>query len=96
MPELRDRFLQDLGVPDVSVELVADRSLIATVAGFAPGSQAQAGIKLLGGVPGGDLGADVRAAARLQLTEAVEAGRLRVLIAGSCPLREAAAAHPRS
>ncbi|WSQ13719.1 NADP-dependent oxidoreductase [Streptomyces sp. NBC_01231] len=76
---------------DVSVELVADRSRIATIAGFGRG--AQAGIKLLGGSPGADPGTDVRAAARLQLTEAVEAGRLRVLIAGSYPLREAAAAH---
>lgn len=76
---------------DVSVELVADRSRIATIAGFGRG--AQAGIKLLGGSPGADPGTDVREAARLQLTEAVEAGRLRVLIAGSHPLREAAAAH---
>lgn len=76
---------------DVSVELVADRSRIATIAGFGRG--AEAGIKLLGGGPGADPGTDVRAAARLQLTEAVEAGRLRVLIAGSHPLREAAAAH---
>ncbi|MFJ9097362.1 zinc-binding alcohol dehydrogenase family protein [Streptomyces sp. NPDC102405] len=76
---------------DVSVELVADRSRIATIAGFGRG--AQAGIKLLGGSPGADPGTDVRDAARLQLTGAVEAGRLRVLIAGSHPLREAAAAH---
>ncbi|MBW8818618.1 MAG: NADP-dependent oxidoreductase [Streptomyces sp.] len=76
---------------DVSVELVADRSRIATIAGFGRG--AQAGIKLLGGSPGADAGTDVRDAARLQLTEAAEAGRLRVLIAGSHPLREAAAAH---
>ncbi|MFJ1967153.1 NADP-dependent oxidoreductase [Streptomyces sp. NPDC087903] len=76
---------------DVSVELVADRSRIATIAGFGRG--AQAGIKLLGGGPGADPGTDVRAAARLQLTEAAEAGRLRVLVAGSYPLSEAAAAH---
>ncbi|WP_371574642.1 zinc-binding dehydrogenase [Streptomyces sp. NBC_01314] len=76
---------------DVSVELVADRSRIATIAGFARG--AQAGIKLLGGGPGPDPGTDVRAAARLRLTEAAEAARLRVLIAGSYPLGEAAAAH---
>ncbi|MBW8819133.1 MAG: zinc-binding dehydrogenase, partial [Streptomyces sp.] len=76
---------------DVSVELVADRSRVATIAGFGRG--AQVGIKLLGGSPGADPGTDVRDAARLQLTEAVEAGRLRVLIAGSHPLREAAAAH---
>ncbi|MFI1354516.1 zinc-binding alcohol dehydrogenase family protein [Streptomyces sp. NPDC020898] len=76
---------------DVSVELVADRSRIATIAGFARG--AQAGIKLLGGGPGADPGTDIRAAARLRLTEAAEAGRLRVLIAGSYPLHEVAAAH---
>ncbi|WP_327714751.1 NADP-dependent oxidoreductase [Streptomyces sp. NBC_00490] len=76
---------------DVSVELVADRSRIATIAGFARG--AQAGIKLLGGSPGADPGRAIRTAARLRLTEAAEAGRLRVLIAGSHPLREAAAAH---
>ncbi|KFG01869.1 alcohol dehydrogenase [Streptomyces scabiei] len=76
---------------DVSVELVADRSRIATIAGFGRG--AQAGIKLLGGGPGADPGTDVRAAARLQLTEAAEAGRLRVLVAASHPLSEVAAAH---
>lgn len=76
---------------DVSVELVADRSRIATIAGFARG--AQAGIKLLGGGPGADPGTDIRAAARLRLTEAAEAGRLNVLIIGSYPLHEAAAAH---
>lgn len=76
---------------DVSVERVADRSRIATIAGFARGTRA--GIKLLGGAPGADPGTDVRTAARLPLTEAAEAGRLRVLIAGSHPLREAAAAH---
>ncbi|MFI1034514.1 zinc-binding alcohol dehydrogenase family protein [Streptomyces sp. NPDC020951] len=76
---------------DVSVELVADRSRIATIAGFARG--AQAGIKLLGGAPGADPGTDIREAARLQLVEAAAGGRLRVLIAGSHPLREAAAAH---
>ncbi|WP_369241257.1 zinc-binding alcohol dehydrogenase family protein [Streptomyces sp. R21] len=76
---------------DVSVELVADRSRVATIAGFERG--AQAGIKLLGGGPGADPGTAIRDAARLQLTEAAEAGRLRVLIAASHPLREAAAAH---
>ncbi|WBO63194.1 quinone oxidoreductase family protein [Streptomyces camelliae] len=78
---------------DVSVELVADRSRIATIAAFERG--AGAGIKLLGGGPGADPGAEIRAAARLRLTEAAAAGRLRVLIAGSHPLREAAAAHRR-
>jgi NADPH:quinone reductase-like Zn-dependent oxidoreductase len=76
---------------DVSVELVPDRSRIATIASFAHG--AQAGIKLLGGGPGADPGTELRTAARLQLTEAVDAGRLRILVAASYPLREAAAAH---
>ncbi|WP_344401224.1 NADP-dependent oxidoreductase [Streptomyces longisporus] len=76
---------------DVSVELVADRSRIATIAGFERG--ARAGIKLLGGAPGADPGTQVRAAARLQLTAEAEAGRLRILIADTHPLREAAAAH---
>jgi NADPH:quinone reductase-like Zn-dependent oxidoreductase len=79
---------------DVSVELVPDRSRIATIAAFARG--AQAGIKLLGGGPGADPGTEIRAAARLRLTEAVEAGQLRVLIAAAYPLREAAAAHRQS
>ncbi|MFF0156449.1 zinc-binding alcohol dehydrogenase family protein [Streptomyces sp. NPDC005263] len=76
---------------DVSVELVADPARIATIAAFQRG--AQAGIKVLGGAPGADPGTEIRAAARLQLTEAAGAGRLRVLIADSYPLREAAAAH---
>ncbi|WP_436319801.1 zinc-binding dehydrogenase [Streptomyces massasporeus] len=76
---------------DVSVELVADRSRMATVAAFERG--ARAGIKLLGGGPGADPGTDTRAAARLRLTEAAAAGRLRVLIAATHPLHEAAEAH---
>ncbi|WP_318204948.1 NADP-dependent oxidoreductase [Streptomyces sp. SCL15-4] len=78
---------------DVSVELVADRSRVATIAAFERG--VRAGIRLLGGGPGADPGTDIRAAARLPLAEAAGAGRLRVLIAGSHPLREAAAAHRR-
>ncbi|MET7451912.1 NADP-dependent oxidoreductase [Streptomyces sp. NPDC005574] len=79
---------------DVSLELVADRSRIASIAAFARG--AGAGIKLLGGGPGADPGTEVRAAARPQLTEAAEAGRLRILVAGTYPLRDAADAHRQS
>ncbi|MFD7921322.1 zinc-binding alcohol dehydrogenase family protein [Streptomyces sp. NPDC059740] len=78
---------------DVSLELVADRSRIATIAAFERG--AGAGIKRLGGGPGADPGTEIRAAARLQLTEAAQAGRLHVEIAAGYPLREAAAAHRR-
>jgi NADPH:quinone reductase len=62
---------------DVSLELVADRDRIASIAAFARG--AEAGIKLLGGGPGADPGTEIRNAARLQLTELVEQGRLEVL-----------------
>ncbi|MFJ9622466.1 zinc-binding alcohol dehydrogenase family protein [Streptomyces sp. NPDC101181] len=79
---------------DVSVALVRDRSRITTIAGFERG--ARAGIKLLGGEPGADPGTEIRRAARLQLTEAAGAGRLKVMVEESYPLREAAAAHRRS
>ncbi|MFD6330431.1 zinc-binding alcohol dehydrogenase family protein [Streptomyces niveus] len=78
---------------DVSVELVPNRSRIATIAGHERGNRA--GIKLLGGVPGADPGTEIREAARLRLTEAAAAGRLRVLVDDSYPLSEAAAAHHR-
>lgn len=76
---------------DVSLELVADRDRIATIAGFGRGSEA--GIKLLGGGPGADRGEDVRNAARLQLIEAVSNGDLEVFVAGRYPLSEVVAAH---
>nr|WP_322751227.1 MULTISPECIES: zinc-binding dehydrogenase [unclassified Frankia] len=49
--------------------------------------------QLLGGGPGADPGTVIRAAARLHLTEAAAAGRLRILIADTYPLHEAAATH---
>jgi len=61
---------------DVSLELVADRDRIATIAAFARG--AEAGIRMLGGGPGADPGTELRQAARLQLPALVEQGRLRV------------------
>lgn len=76
---------------DVSVELVADRQRIATIAGFARG--AQAGIRLLGGGPGADPGSDIRAAARTDLTRLAGTGRVRVLLAATYPLSEVAQAH---
>jgi NADPH:quinone reductase len=75
---------------DVSLELVADRDRIASIAAFARG--AEAGIKLLGGGPGADPGTELRNAARLQLTELVEQGRLEVL-AHSFELDQVAEAH---
>jgi NADPH2:quinone reductase len=76
---------------DTSLELVVDRQRIVTIAAF--GRAHDVGIKLIGGGPGADPGTAIRDAARLQLTEAVAAGRLRVIVAHSYPLAEAAAAH---
>ncbi|TFV58569.1 NADP-dependent oxidoreductase [Geodermatophilus sp. DF01-2] len=76
---------------DVSLELVADRRRIATIAAF--GRAAADGIQALGGGPGADPGAELRDAARLELAEAAGAGRLEVVVAGTFPLEEVAAAH---
>jgi NADPH:quinone reductase len=75
---------------DVSLELVADRARIATVAAF--GRAGEAGIKALGGAPGADPGTELRAAARSELAELAGAGRLTVQVACTFPLAEAAAA----
>jgi NADPH:quinone reductase len=76
---------------DVSVDLVKDTLRITSIAAFDRG--AKAGIKLLGGGPGADAGEAIRNGARLGLTEAFSAGRLRIIVANTYPLREAAAAH---
>lgn len=77
---------------DVSLALVADPSRIATIAAFGYG--AGKGIQLLGGGgPGIDPGTEIRAAARLSLVRLVEAGALKVLVAGTFPLADAAEAH---
>ncbi|NIZ91987.1 quinone oxidoreductase family protein [Kineococcus rubinsiae] len=75
---------------DVSLELVADRTRIATIAAF--GRAAEAGIALLGSGPGADPGTAVRDAARPALAAALGAGELRVVVARTFPLTEAAAA----
>ena len=61
---------------DVSLELVADRDRIASIAAFSRGTEV--GIKMLGGGPGADPGTELRNAARLRLTALVEQGKLRV------------------
>jgi NADPH:quinone reductase-like Zn-dependent oxidoreductase len=76
---------------DVSLELVADRQRIVTVANFARGGQA--GVRVLGNGPGADPGTEVRNAARLRLTALVETGRLEVVVARTFPLEDVAAAH---
>lgn len=76
---------------DVSLELVADRARIVSIAAF--GRAPSAGIALLGNGPGADPGTAIRAAARLQLTRAVADGQLTVVVAGSFPLQDVASAH---
>jgi NADPH:quinone reductase-like Zn-dependent oxidoreductase len=76
---------------DVSVDLVADRNRIATIA--APRRGLELGIKVLGGSPGADPGTAIREAARLELARLAGQGRLRVLVDQSFPLENAADAH---
>jgi NADPH2:quinone reductase len=71
---------------DVSVELVADRSRVATIAAFARG--AEAGIRMLGGGPGADPGREIRTAARSALVELADAGALDVVVGRTFPLAE--------
>ncbi len=73
---------------DVSLQLVADRGRIATIAAFARG--AESGINVLGGGPGADPGNDVRNAARLELVDLVDAGKLVVAVAATYSLMHVA------
>jgi NADPH:quinone reductase len=75
---------------DVSLELVADRDRIASIAAFPRGGEA--GIRMLGGGPGADPGTEVRKAARLELAALVGQGRLTV-DARAFALDEVAEAH---
>jgi NADPH:quinone reductase-like Zn-dependent oxidoreductase len=76
---------------DVSLELVADRARIATIAGFARGFRE--GIKVLGGAPGADPGTQIRDAARLELAQLAQDRALRVFVTQTFPLAKAAEAH---
>ena len=73
---------------DTSVELVADRSRIATIAGFARAPEL--GIAALSGADGGDA---IRAAAWPKLVELAAAGQLKVFVDKVFPLDKAADAH---
>ncbi len=74
---------------DVSVALVEDHRRLVTIVGW--GKSGQLGFKTLG--MGGDPGTEIRSAARLALVRQAEAGTLRVIVAATYPLAEAAAAH---
>jgi NADPH2:quinone reductase len=76
---------------DTSLELVADRARIATIAGFARGQQE--GIKILGGAPGADPGTGIRNAARLELARLTREKKLQVIVSQTFPLAGAAEAH---
>ena len=74
-----------------SLELVSDRHRIATIANFAGG--AEAGVLVLGNGPGADPGTQLREAARLELVDLVQEGRLTVAVAAAFPLADVAEAH---
>lgn len=77
---------------DVSLALVSDRSRIATLVAFGRG--AEVGIKTLGAAGGAtDPGTDVRANAWSELVPLAADGRVEVVVAGTFPLVDAAAAH---
>jgi NADPH2:quinone reductase len=76
---------------DVSLELVTDRSRIATIANFGRG--AREGVRLLGGGPGADPGTEIRDAARSELARLAGTGELRVFVGSTYGLAEAAEAH---
>ena len=79
---------------NVSLELVADRARIATIA--APARGLEVGIKVLGGAPGADPGTQIRDAARLELARLAQDRVLRVFVTQTFPLAEAANAHRAS
>lgn len=93
LPDGVDVALDTVGTDeavDVSVELVADRERIATIAAFARGGDL--GIKLLGGGPGADPGRDIRTAARPELIRLAEEGKLDIVVGRTFPLEGAAEA----
>jgi NADPH:quinone reductase-like Zn-dependent oxidoreductase len=73
---------------DTSVELVADRSRIATIAGF--GRAAELGIAVLTGADGGQA---IRDASRADVIALAADGKLEVTVDKVFPLDEAAEAH---
>ncbi|GAB0105008.1 NADP-dependent oxidoreductase [Nocardia sp. JMUB6875] len=76
---------------DVSLELVPDRSRIASIVAF--GRAATDGFKVLGLGPGADPGTEIRGNAWRELLPLLAAGKLDLAIAKTFPLAEAAAAH---
>jgi NADPH:quinone reductase len=75
---------------DVSIELVADRQRIATVANSRRGLEL--GTQALGGAPGCDPGTEIRDKARFELARLAQSGEVAVTVAGSYPLAQASEA----
>jgi NADPH:quinone reductase-like Zn-dependent oxidoreductase len=76
---------------DASIALVPERDRIATLVAFQRGFEL--GLKVLGGAPGADPGTEIRDAARTELVDQAEAGKLHVLVSATYRLADAATAH---
>jgi NADPH:quinone reductase len=74
---------------DTSLELVADRNRIVSIAAFGRGDS---GITLIGGGPGADPGTEIRANAWRTLLPAAADGTLKIVVTRTYPLAEAAEA----
>lgn len=89
-PEGVDAAIDTVGTDeavDVSLELVADRARIVSVAAF---GRADTGIRLIGSGPGADPGTGIRANAWEQLLPAAADGTLKVVVSRTYPLDRAA------
>ena len=76
---------------DTSLELVADRRRIATLAAAQRGLEL--GIQVLGGAPGADPGTEIRAGPVSSWFSWPSKGLIEVLVAATYPLAQAAEAH---
>ena len=93
-PDGVDAVLDAVGAPpvlDLSLSVVKDRSRVATL--IPSPAAAERGIAQLGFGDGADPGTKLRAAARFDLVRGVEEGWLRVVVAETYPLEQAADAH---
>ncbi len=93
-PDGINAAIDGVGTPEaleVSRAVLRDPARLTTIVGTR--AAFAAGVKVLGGAPGADPGAEVRSAARLELVDRVAAGTLTVFVARTYPLAEAAAAH---
>jgi NADPH:quinone reductase-like Zn-dependent oxidoreductase len=95
-PEGVDAAIDSVGTDeaiDTSLELVTDRSRIATLAAAQRGLAL--GIRVLGGAPGADPGNEIRSQARLDLVQQAGKGLIEVRVVATYPLAEAAEVHRR-